>query len=277
MFVIKLGGALGADLVNVCDDVQALAERGEHIVIVHGGSDEANRLGERLGQPPRYLHAPSGMRSRYTDAATIEILTMAMVGSVKPRVVVQLLRRGVRAIGLSGLDGRLISAEKTPPVKALVDGRARVVRDDLTGRISAINTELLRLLLDAGYLPVISPPVIDPEAGPLNTDADRLASALAVALKAEYLITLSNVPGLLRDLDDPNSLVSNVAQREFGRYLELAHGRMRVKLLAANDALAGGVAHVILSDGRLRSPLRAALAGSGTTLTVDALTEETRR
>jgi [amino group carrier protein]-L-2-aminoadipate 6-kinase len=277
MHVIKVGGALGDELVNVCHNIHTLVSQRQQVVVVHGGSADANQLGTQLGQPPRYLTASNGMRSRYTDPATLDVLTMAMAGRVKPRLIEHLARLGVRAVGLTGLDGALVTAEKTPPAKLLVDDRLRVVRDDMTGRVTAVNTDLLRLLLDAGYVPVVSPPVLDPKLGSLNTDADRLAALLASALGAEYLILLSNVPGLLRDPSDPGSLVRTIPQHDLEAYVGLAQGRMRVKLLAAFEALKGGVAHVILGDGRRESPIDAALAGHGTTLIADPRTEEILR
>jgi acetylglutamate/LysW-gamma-L-alpha-aminoadipate kinase len=269
MYVIKVGGSLGDELVNVCNDIQMLVERGVPVVVLHGGSVEANRLSRQLGVPSRYLTSPTGMRSRYTDPATLDVLTMAMAGRVKPLVTTQLVQRGVRAIGLTGIDGALVTARKTPPAKAILEDRLCVVRDDMTGRVAEINTALLRMLLDGGYVPVISPPVIDLKVGPLNIDGDRLAAAIAVALGATHLIILSNVPGLLRDPTDPTSLVPHLPQRSFAEYVEFAQGRMRVKLLAAQEALAGGVRCVILGDGRLSSPIQAALSGQGTTLEAD--------
>jgi acetylglutamate/LysW-gamma-L-alpha-aminoadipate kinase len=272
MYVIKVGGSLGDQLVNVCAGLQKLAARGEPVVVLHGGSAEANRLSQQLGVPMRYLRSSSGMHSRYTDPATLDVLTLAMAGRVKPSLTARLVRCGVRAVGLTGVDGALVRAKKTAPTKAYLDDRLVVVRDDLTGRVVEVNTELLRLLLAAGYMPVLSPPVIDPDVGPLNIDGDRLATAIAVALKATHLIILSNVPGLLRDPADPDSLVPRLSLASFAEHVELAQGRMRVKLLAAQEALTRGVRYVILGDGRLASPIEAALAGEGTILEIDTLT-----
>jgi len=278
MYVIKVGGALGDELLQVCDDVRVLVERGVPLVLLHGGSVESNRLGQQLGVPSRYLTLPSGIRSRYTDRSTLDVLTMAMAGRVKPQLTARLVQCGVRAVGLTGIDGGLVLAKKTPPARAILDERPCVVRDDLTGRVAEVNTELLRLLLGAGYVPVLSPPVIDLEVGPLNIDGDRLAAAVAAAMRATHLIILSNVPGLLRDparrADDPENLVRRLSLGDFADHLELAQGRMRVKLLAAQEALRAGVDPVILGDGRRASPIQAALAGQGTTLTADFVPEE---
>ena len=272
MYVIKVGGSLGDQLVNICAGLQKLAARGEPVVVLHGGSAEANRLSQQLGVPMRYLRSSSGMHSRYTDPATLDVLTLAMAGRVKPSLTARLVRCGVRAVGLTGVDGALVRAKKTAPTKAYLDDRLVVVRDDLTGRVVEVNTELLRLLLASGYMPVLSPPVIDPDVGPLNIDGDRLATAIAVALKATHLIILSNVPGLLRDPADPDSLVPRLSLASFAEHIGLAQGRMRVKLLAAQEALTRGVRYVILGDGRLDSPIEAALAGEGTVLEADTLT-----
>ncbi len=273
MYVVKVGGSLGDQLVNVCADLQRLIEDGKPVVVLHGGSAEANRLSQQLGVPMRYLRSSSGIHSRYTDPATLDVLTLAMAGRVKSSLTAHLVRRGVRAVGLTGIDGALVLAKKTPPAKAYLDDRLVVVRDDLTGRVVSVNVELLRLLLGAGYVPVLSPPVIDPDVGPLNIDGDRLASAIAVALAATHLIILSNVPGLLRDPADPASLISRLSLGNFAEHVDLARGRMRVKLLAAQEALLRGVKRVVLGDGRLASPIEAALAGQGTTLESDTMTE----
>jgi len=274
MIIVKAGGSLDGQILNFCADVRKLTERGEPVVVLHGGSVEANSLHRQLGVPSRRLRSRCGTRqSRYTDAATLDVLTLALVGRVKPSLIAHLVRCGVRAVGLTGIDGGLVLAKKTNPAKVYLDDRLMVVNDDLTGRVVSINVDLLRLLLGAGYVPVLSPPVIDPEVGPLNIDGDRLAAAIAVALEATHLIILSNVPGLLREPGDPTSLVPRLSLQNFAEHVELAQGRMRVKLLAAQEALTGGVGRVILGDGRLPSPIEATLAGQGTIIENHTMTE----
>lgn len=250
---------------SACSDIQSLVDQGCSVVVVHGGAADADQLGRELGRPTRYLTSVRGLRSRYTDTAALDSLTMALLGRVKPRLVSELLGLGVRAVGLTGADGCLVTAARTPPARVLVDGAERVVRDDLTGRIRAVDTHLVRILVDAGYVPVLSPPALDPAVGLLNIDADRFAARLAAELAAEWLIVLSNVPGLLRDPSDQSSLVAELPQGELADYLDLATGRMRVKLQTASEAFQAGVPHVVLADGRRSSPILAATAGAGTT------------
>lgn len=274
MIVVKAGGAAGVNLMAICSDVAAFVEEGEQVILVHGGSNEADQLAERLGHKPRFLTSVTGVRSRYTDLATLDVLTMAMAGRIKPLVVTQLLRSGVKAIGLTGIDAALVQARRKTALKAVVDNRIQIIRDDLTGHITQVNTDLLEMLLSLGYVPVISPPAIDAAVGPLNVDADRMAAAIAAAMHAEDLVILSNVPGVLRDITDVTSLVERVTADHIDECLALTQGRMRLKVIAAREALAGGVRRVILADGRCPSPVRQALAEKGTVLQPAPLVKE---
>jgi [amino group carrier protein]-L-2-aminoadipate/L-glutamate 6-kinase len=252
-------------MTQACADIAELVAHGCTAVVVHGGGAEADRIAHQLGRPPRYLTSPGGRRSRYTDAAALDALTLGMLGRVKPALVAELIRLGVPAVGLSGIDAGLVTARRTPPARVVVDGVEQVVRDDLSGRIRAVDTRLLHTLLDAGYVPVVSPPALDAIAGPLNVDADRFAAELAVALAADWLIVLSDVLGLLRDPGDPTSVVAEVVCENLPDYLDLASGRMKVKLHSAAEACRAGVPHVVLADGRRPAPVLAARAGAGTT------------
>ncbi len=264
MIVVKSGGAAGIDVTNVCADVALLVRQGQQVVLVHGGSDAGTTLGRRLGQTPRYLTFSDGVQSRYTDPETLNIMTMAMTGHVNPQIVSQLLQNGVSAIGLSGIDGRLVTAAKSVATRATIDGQRHVIRDNFIGRITGVNRSLIDILINHGYVPVISPPAYDPKVGPVNVDADRIAAALAVALEADNLVLLSNVPGLLRDPTDPTSLVNAVRVDDLREALDIAKDRMKVKVMAATEAVRGGVGTAILGDARRSSPICAALAGEGT-------------
>lgn len=219
-----------------------------------------------MGNPPRFLTSLSGVSSRYTDPSTLEIITMAITGRVNPSIVTQLVRQGIKAIGLAGIDGNLLEARRKSAIKAIVDGKVMIVRDDLTGKITNVNTGLLHLLLDGGFVPVVSPPAIDPEVGAVNVDADRTAAMIAAALKAEHLIILSNVPGLLKDPEEPSSLIPTISTDEMEQSMKYARGRMKLKLIASSEAVTKGVGKVTLADGRLPSPIMAALRGKGTVI-----------
>jgi len=258
--VVKIGGAAGNELDPTLREV---AHRGD-TVLVHGGSEEIDRLGTALGRPPEYLTSPSGTVSRRSDAAHLEVLVAALAGTVQTRLVARLLALGGRAIGLSGVDGGLVRADRKAAVRAVVDGRVRVLHDDLSGSITAVDRSVLDLLLGAGVTPVVGPPAITPDGTVVNVDADRLAAAVAAALRAEALLLLTNVPGLLRDPKDLGSRIASVPRGEIDAVLPCAAGRMRKKVLAAREALAGGVGRVVIGPSAGPAPVAAALAGAGT-------------
>jgi acetylglutamate/LysW-gamma-L-alpha-aminoadipate kinase len=266
MIVVKLGGTEGVDFSAICADALELLKQGQKIVFVHGGSAEANALGEAVGTPPRFITSPSGYSSRYTDRKTLEIFLMAVNGKVNSLLVEQLQRLGVNAFGLSGLDGRLMQATRKDSIQSVENGKRKIIRDDYTGKIETINTALLQTLLEAGYLPVIAPLAVSMQGEALNVDADRAAAMLAAALQAETLILLTAVPGLMKNFPDESSLIRQLPQSQLPSALEAAQGRMKKKVLGAEEALKGGVGRVIIADGRIQNPITNAINGNGTVI-----------
>ena len=262
--VVKLGGTEGLDFSAICQDAASLLARGQRLVLVHGGSAEANQLGEAVGYPPRFITSPSGYTSRYTDRRTLEIFAMAVNGKVNTLLAESLQRLGVNALGLSGLDGRLMSATRKDTIQSIENGKRKVIRDDYTGKIEAINTPLLQTLLEAGYLPVIAPLAVSAAGEALNVDADRAAAMLAAALQAGTLLLLTAVPGLLRSFPDESTLIHILPRQKLADALNYAEGRMKKKVLGAQEALQGGVGRVIIADGRVQNPISDALSGKGT-------------
>jgi [amino group carrier protein]-L-2-aminoadipate 6-kinase len=264
ILVIKLGGTEGVDFGNICSDVASLVAAGQKIVLVHGGSAEANLLGESLGQPPRFITSPSGYTSRYTDRATLAIFLQAVNGKVNTLLVEQLQMLGVNAFGLCGLDGRLLQATRKESIQSIENGKRKIIRDDYTGKIDSVNSNLILTLLSAGYVPVIAPIACSEKGEALNVDADRAAAMVAAAMKAKTLVLLTAVPGLMANFPDPTSLIHELSRVKIPSALEAAQGRMKKKVLGAEEALNGGVHRVIISDGRTEHPVNDALAGKGT-------------
>ena len=258
--VVKVGGAVGNSLGPVLDDLAARKD----FVLVHGGSNEVDRLGDALGRPAEYYTSPSGVVSRRSTPAHLEVVILALAGKVQTAIVSEFAKRGVAALGLSGVDDHLLLARRKEGAREVVNGRTLRVTDDLAGTVEKVNSELLRTLLSAGVVPVVGPPAITDAGEVVNVDADRAAAQVAVALHAEALLLLTNVPGLLRDPDDPGSIVPAVEVGRFDSFLALAKGRMRKKLLAAREAREGGVAKVVISSSAGPSPVSSALAGKGT-------------
>ncbi|MCL4504721.1 MAG: [LysW]-aminoadipate kinase [Chloroflexi bacterium] len=266
MIVVKVGGSAGINYDLVCDDIAALVKEGNQVILVHGGSHETNVISEKLGKPPRILTSPQGYTSRYTDAETMDIFAMVYAGKMNTRIVERLLKRGIEAIGLSGLDGRLLVGPRKTSVRAVENGRQILVRDDYTGKVESVNTALLNLLLGAGYTPVITPPACSTQGEAINVDGDRAAAMIASAVGARQLIILSNVPGLLRQFPDESTLIPALKHAELEQALSFAEGRMKKKVLGASEAIAGGVEQVIFADARIPQPVRMALAGKGTVI-----------
>ena len=268
MIVVKIGGGTGIDLDAICADIAEIVRAGQPIMVVHGGAQATNALAEQLGHPPRFVTSVSGYVSRYTDRRTLEIFEMVYCGVQNKGIVERLQTRGVNALGLSGLDGRLLEGIRKATLKVVEpDGRRRVIHDDYTGTIVRVNTSLLTMLLSGGYVPVITPPAASTDGEAINVDGDRAAGMIAAALNATHLVILSDVPGLLRDVTDPASLVEHIPQAELQTYAAYAQGRFKKKIMGTGEALAGGVGRVVLGDGRSEAhPLLAALAGRGTVI-----------
>ncbi|GIM97026.1 [LysW]-aminoadipate kinase [Paractinoplanes toevensis] len=265
--VVKCGGNAAVDPRLVCRDIAELARGPARVVLVHGGSADIDHLAARMSVASRRLVAPDGVSARYTDSEMLEVVHLALAGRAKPRLVAELMRLSVPAVGLTGLDSGLLRARRKSAHRALVDGRKVVVRDDHSGRITDVNAGLLEALLDAGQVPVISPPALAEDGEPVNTDADRAAAAVAAALSADTLVLLTGAPGVLEDPADETSVQPVCAVPAKGSP-PVRGGGMGLKLVASREALLGGVGRVLIADGRRSSPVRAALAGSGTRVVV---------
>jgi len=267
--VIKIGGGAGIELAPILDELASLVRAGTRVVLVHGGSAELDALSHALGHPPRTLTSPSGHTSRRTDRRTLEMFEMAYCGKVNKQIVEHLQGAGVDAVGLSGIDGAIWRAERKGAIRAVEEGRTVMIRDDLSGRVTSVNDALLRSLLDQGYTPVLTPPALAEGGVAVNVDADRAAAATAAALGADELLLLSNVPGVLRDPADRSSLIRSVAEAGPEAVREAAHGRMKNKVLAAEEAIAGGVRRAVIGCANGDQPIAAARSGAGTVWQAD--------
>ncbi len=266
MIVVKVGGSVGIDYDLVCDDLAALVKSGEKAILIHGGSHETNVISTTLGKPPKTITSPSGMTSRYTDNETMDIFAMVYAGKMNTRIVERLQMRGINALGLTGLDGRLLEGARKTAVRSIEDGKQVLIRDDMTGKVERVNTELLSLLMDHGYTPVVTPPASSYDGEAINVDGDRAAAIIASSMGAKQLIILSNIPGLLERFPDESSLIKSIALSSLDEASKFAEGRMKKKVLGAAEALQSGVQQVIFGDARLSDPIQRAMRGEGTVI-----------
>jgi acetylglutamate/LysW-gamma-L-alpha-aminoadipate kinase len=266
MIVVKIGGSSGINFDYIAADIAALTKAGKQLVVMHGTGKEADALGERLGHPAKHVTSPQGYTSRYTDRETLEIFVMAACGKINTFLVERLQKLGVNAIGLSGVDGRLLEGTRKDAIRIVENGKQRILRDDYTGRVEKVNADLLRSLLASGYVPVVAPLAISYQGDAINVDGDRAAAMIAGALGAEQLVILTNVPGLLRAFPDEASLIAHIDKQRVEASIGFAEGRMKKKVLGASEALGLGVKQVIFADGRVEQPLQRALDGKGTVI-----------
>lgn len=264
MIVIKVGGGKDLNIDAVVADIAALHAAGRPLLLVHGGAETTNEVAEALGHPPEFVTSESGFVSRRTDRRTLEIFEMVYCGQLNKMWVEKLQQAGVNAVGLSGLDGRIFEGKRKDTLRVRVNGRRLVLRDDWTGTVEQVNTHLLQLLLDAGYLPVLTPPGSSDQGEAINVDGDRAAAMVAAAFNAEALIILSNVPGLLRNFPDESSLITQIPRAKADDFMQYAEGRMKKKVMGAVEAIGEGVQRVIFADGRIDQPVSKALDGGGT-------------
>jgi len=266
--VVKVGGARAVDPAGALADVAHLVANGEDVVVVHGGSTAVDDTLERLGEEPEYVETPGGVAGRFTDEATMEVFEMVLPGKLNTDLVAALQNEGVNAVGLSGVDGQLLTGPRKSAVKVLEDGRKKIRRGDHSGKIESVNDDLLSTLLAGGYVPVVTVPALGKETDggytAVNADADRAAAAVAGALGGE-LVVLTDVAGVYEDPDDPETLIDAVGSpAELAAVEDAAEGFMTKKVMAAVEALEGGAASVTVADANNRDPITAARTGHGT-------------
>jgi len=272
--VVKIGGAKAVDPAGAVADVAALVESGESVAVVHGGSTAVDDLLSRLDIEPTYVETPGGVVGRFTDEATMEAFTMAM-GRVNTDLVATFREAGVDAVGLSGVDGGLVTGPRKSAVRVIEDGKKKIKRGDHSGKIESVNAELLEQLLGDGYTPVAGPPMLADDGVPVNTDADRMAAAVAGALGAR-LVVLTDVAGVYADPDDPSTLIESVeTPAEYDALTDAAEGFMTKKVMAATEALESGASEVVVADANAETPVTAALdqSESGTHIHRSALVD----
>ena len=203
VFIVKVGGSIFASEAatrSLVEQVAILHQIGIRVVLVHGGGPQLDEMQRSLGLEPKMVDG-----RRVTDDKTVEVTVMVLNGLLNTRLLGICRELGIRAVGISGIDGGLVNAHRRPPVKT-ADGKT--VDYGQVGDIDSIDPDVLQKLLDAGYMPIVSPLSCDAQGTVLNINADTVAANIGAALGAEKLLLCTGATGIFEDLSDPSTLVS---------------------------------------------------------------------
>ena len=268
-FVVKLSGKVTEDhdrLISLCEELALLHQVGIRVCVIHGGGKQLSDLAKKLGVEQTIIEG-----RRVTDDETLEMAKMIFAGKINTDILAGLRHRGIHAVGLSGIDGNIVHAERRPPreVTNKQTGESAQVDFGHVGDILEIDARLLTVLLDHGYLPVVSSLGADAEGKVFNINADTIAAEIAIQLKAEKLFLLSDVDGLYLRADDPGSKLSRLTAAEAEAMISdgSATGGMIPKLQSIIQLLRRGVHSAHILSGTTRNALLSEVftdSGTGT-------------
>jgi acetylglutamate/LysW-gamma-L-alpha-aminoadipate kinase len=263
MIVIKIGGSVVDGLhPSTLADIKAIAEK-DKLVFVHGGGKEVTATATKLGKEQKFIVSPGGVRSRYTDKETADIYTMVMSGKIGKTITGMLLRQGIKAVGIAGIDGGMMKAERKKKLLIINEkGRKMMIDGGYTGKINAVDPALLHNLVDNGYVPVVSPIALSEESDFLNVDGDRAAAYVAGGVKADKVIFITNVSGLMLN----EKLVTAMTLDQAKAALPKIGFGMEKKVLACTEALEMGVNEAIIASGQVEKPISSAIAHNNCTV-----------
>jgi acetylglutamate kinase len=253
--VVKVGGHAMVDPIvmsAIVEDLVLLRYVGIYPVIVHGGGPEITEKMEKMGKKPEFI---GGLR--ITDDETVEIARMVLVGNINTRIVSLIGQHGGKGVGLSGKDGKMIIARKKAIQKIMIEDKEHSVDLGWVGDTEFVNPELLYILTEKGYIPVISPIAVDSEGNALNINADTVAGDIAKALHARKLILMTDVPGVLKDPFDKETRISKIRASEVEDLIStgVLCGGMIPKMRSAANSVENGVERVHIIDGSIAHSL----------------------
>jgi len=260
VYLIKIGGGSTINLNGILSD---LAEVDRPFVIVHGANALRDEVALRMGMEKKILTSISGYSSVFSDEEAIDAILMSYAGLRNKRIVESCQQLGMNAIGLSGIDGQLIRGQRNKGIRVQENGK-KMIKRDFSGKPKEINAELLNLLLDNAYNPVLSIPILDENGFAINSENDDIVNCLAQVLNPECIFQFIEAPGFLDDPEDEHSVVEQMKGAELADREAAVEGRMKRKMLALRKLFEQGDANVIITDGRTTHPLKDALNGSGT-------------
>ncbi len=262
MLIVKIGGGKTINIKGIISDLSGIEET---FLIIHGANALRDEIAEKLNLPKKVITSVSGFSSVFSDESALDIMMMTYAGLRNKRIVELCHQHGINAIGLSGLDGRLVQGKRNVGIRVKENGKLKIVRD-FSGKPKSINKELLELLLQNKYIPVICVPIIDEHNYAINSENDDIVNVLQETISADKIIQLIEAPGLLTEKNNPESLINKLSQQELQHHVQQTEGRMKRKMLALQKLFDKGSPTVYISDGRSEHPVKDALSGKGTVI-----------
>ena len=264
--VIKIGGDLLKENLNyVISDLVKIHADNKKIILCHAGADIVTTVAEKMGKPQIFTFSTKGYKARYVDEETRDIYLMVVAGLNNKRIVKEMIVKDLPAVGISGIDGGMIIADRFKKAMVILDGKKKL-KDNYTGKPSKLNVQLIETLWEKNYIPVIASVAISEDNEIVAGDSDRISNAIAVATKADKLILLTDVDGVL---DKNKQLIKNINSRSAESILENVKGGMKTKLITALKSASEGIKQVIIASGLRENPILKALANENCTIITD--------
>ncbi len=262
MIIVKIGGGKEINLKSIINGLKSVNDK---FIIVHGANALRDEIAEKLSFQKKVITSQSGYTSVFSDEQTIDLMMMAYAGLKNKRIVELCQQNGINAVGLSGLDGKIIQGKRNTGIRVREEGKTKIVRD-FSGKPQNININLINLLLNNGYTPVLCVPIIDEDNFAINSENDDIVALLHSQLKAEKILQLIEAPGYLKDKNDSASLIKFIPKENLEKVESEVEGRMKRKIHALKKLLGAGSTTVIISDGRIENPIQNALNENGTVI-----------
>ncbi len=262
MIIVKVGGGREVNLKGVVQDLAGLNEK---YIIVHGANAVRDDIATKMGHPTKTVTSVSGYSSVLTDEKAIDAIMMGYAGLQNKRLVELCQQYGINAVGLSGIDGKIVQGARNKGIRVRQNEKT-IMMHDYSGKPRSVNHQLITLLLDHGYIPVLCIPILDENNTAINSENDDIVSLLQETLHAGTIIQLIEAPGFMDDIHNADSLVRHISKAELELREAQVEGRMKRKMLALRRLAANGASRIFISDGRVEHPIRDALAGNGTTI-----------
>ncbi len=264
--VIKIGGDLLKENLNfVISDLLELHAENKKIILCHAGADIVTDVAERMGKPQIFTYSKKGYKARYIDEETRDIYLMVVAGLNNKRIVKEMIVNELPAVGISGVDGGLIIADRFKKAMVTLEGKKKL-KDNYTGKPSELNVQLIETLWNNNYIPVIASVAISKDNEIVGCDSDRISDAIAVVTKSDKLILLTDVDGVL---DNNKKLINHINNQSAESILENVSGGMKTKVIVALKSASEGIKQVIIASGLRENPILKALNNENCTIITD--------